>query len=105
MQARCLRANIYYLRRAADLSERMRVFESTGDFDKFWPHAKLVKSATESLQTRLRGRLLMGSTGGGYFSGSVSAAELANRIRQAEDRARDQTFETSVNEYLGSRSW
>lgn len=44
----------------------------------------------------------MGSTGGGYFSGSVSAAELANRIRQAEDRARDQTFETSVNEYLGS---
>ena len=54
VQARCLRANIYYLE---DLSERMRVFESTGDFDKFWPHAKLVKSATESLQTRLRGRL------------------------------------------------
>ena len=44
----------------------------------------------------------MGSAGGGYFTGRVSAAELARRMRQAEDRARDQTFDTSVNGYLGS---
>ncbi len=44
----------------------------------------------------------MGGSGGGYFSGRLAPDDLAKRIREAEDEAHDDTFETDVGEYLGS---
>ena len=44
----------------------------------------------------------MGGSGGGYFLNKVTPEDMARRIRQAEDSARDDVFETEVNEYLGS---
>ena len=42
------------------------------------------------------------SGGGGYFSGRLTAAELARRARQAENQAHDDTFETAVSKNLAS---
>ena len=44
----------------------------------------------------------MGGSGGGYFSKRVSADELIQRTREAEQRAHDEVFESEVNECLGS---
>ena len=40
--------------------------------------------------------------GGGYFSGSLTPNDLAKRIRQAETKALDDTFETDLGEHLSS---
>ena len=44
----------------------------------------------------------MGGSGGGYFSSRFTPDDLAKRTRQAEDQARDDTFETDVGEHLAS---
>lgn len=44
----------------------------------------------------------MAGSGGGYFPRGFTPADLAKRIRQAEDQARDDTFETEVNNQLAS---
>lgn len=44
----------------------------------------------------------MGGSGGGYFSGRLTAAELARRTRQAEKQAHDDSFETNVSKHLDS---
>ncbi len=44
----------------------------------------------------------MGGSGGGYFPNDVTSEDLIRRIRQAEDRSRDDTFETSVGRHLSS---
>ena len=44
----------------------------------------------------------MSGTGGGYFSHRLTPGDLVKRTRQAEDEARDDAFETTVNEYLAS---
>lgn len=44
----------------------------------------------------------MGGTGGRYFPRRLSPAQLAQRIRQAEDKARDDAFETEVGRHLAS---
>jgi hypothetical protein len=41
-----------------------------------------------------------GSGGGGFFSGTVSPDELARRTRQAEEKARDDSFDTEVGSFL-----
>jgi len=42
----------------------------------------------------------MGGTGGGYLPGRVTPDDLARRVRQAEDQAKDEQFETIVGELL-----
>ena len=44
----------------------------------------------------------MGGSGGGYFSNRHTPDDLAKRTRQAEDQARDDTFETDVADHLAS---
>ena len=44
----------------------------------------------------------MGGSGSGYFSGSFTPDDLAKRTRQAEDQARDDTFEMDIGEHLAS---
>lgn len=44
----------------------------------------------------------MGGSGGGFFSSRVPPDELARRTREAEQSARDETFETTVAEFLAS---
>ena len=44
----------------------------------------------------------MGGSGGGYFSSKLTPDDLAKRTRQAEDQARDDTFETDVAGHLAS---
>ena len=44
----------------------------------------------------------MGGSGGGYFSNRLTPDDLAKRTRQAEDQARDDTFETDVAGHLAS---
>lgn len=44
----------------------------------------------------------MAGTSGGYFSQEASPADLARRTREAEDRARNDSFETDVNAHLAS---
>ena len=44
----------------------------------------------------------MGGSGSGYFPSRLTPDDLAKRIRQAEDDARDDTFETDVGEHLAS---
>ena len=44
----------------------------------------------------------MGGSRGGYFSGSLTPDDLAKRIREAEGKAHDDTFETVVGEHLSS---
>ena len=44
----------------------------------------------------------MGGSGGGYFSADLTPDGLARRIRQEEDKAWDDTFETDVAEHLAS---
>jgi hypothetical protein len=44
----------------------------------------------------------MAGSGGGFFSGNVSPAELVRRTRQAQESARDDNFETQVNTLLAS---
>lgn len=43
-----------------------------------------------------------GSGGGGFFSGGASPDDLARRTREAEDKAQDEAFETSVSDYLAA---
>jgi hypothetical protein len=43
-----------------------------------------------------------GSGGGGFFSGTVSPDELARRTRQAEEKARDDSFDTEVGSFLST---
>ena len=45
----------------------------------------------------------MGGSGGGYFSGNVTPDDLVRQTREAEDRARDDSFETEVNDHLASQ--
>lgn len=42
----------------------------------------------------------MGGSGGGYFSGSGDPSELARTLRATETQARDEDYETRVNEQL-----
>ena len=44
----------------------------------------------------------MGGSGGGYFSSHRKPDDLAKRTRQAENQARDDTFETDVSAHLAS---
>ena len=42
----------------------------------------------------------MGGSGGGFFSNNASPEDLAKRTRLAEEKARDESFETQVSELL-----
>src|SRR5579872_1833761 len=42
----------------------------------------------------------MGGSGGGFFPGSKDPQKLLASVREAEAKALDQQFETSVNEHL-----
>ena len=44
----------------------------------------------------------MGGSGSGYFPRRLTPDDLLKRIRQAEDNAHDDTFETAVGEHLAS---
>ena len=44
----------------------------------------------------------MGGSGGGYLPNRLTPEDLARRVRQAEDTARDDVFETEVNGFLRS---
>ena len=44
----------------------------------------------------------MSGTGGSFFSSRTTPYERAMRIREAEDQARDDGFETDIGEYLAS---
>jgi hypothetical protein len=43
---------------------------------------------------------MMGGSGGGYFSSSVSPEELARKTREAEQAAQDAQFETEVQQFF-----
>ena len=43
----------------------------------------------------------MGGSGGGYFRGGGDPGDLARRLRDTEAEARDEGYETSVNQQLG----
>jgi hypothetical protein len=43
----------------------------------------------------------MGGSGGGYFKGSGDLGDLARRLRDTEALARDENYETGVNQRLG----
>ena len=43
----------------------------------------------------------MGGSGGGYFRGGGDPGDLARRLRDTEAQARDEGYETSVNQQLG----
>lgn len=43
----------------------------------------------------------MGGSGGGYFRGSGDPGDLARRLRDTEAQARDEGYETGVNQQLG----
>lgn len=42
----------------------------------------------------------MGGSGGGYFSGRGDVGDLARRLRDAEAQARDESYETNINQQL-----
>ena len=44
----------------------------------------------------------MGGSGGGFFSGSLTPSDLRSQVRQAEDQAKDDNFETSVANHIDS---
>ncbi|WP_366924372.1 nucleotidyltransferase [Metallumcola ferriviriculae] len=44
----------------------------------------------------------MGGSGGGFFGGSSTPEELIKRLRDEEETAQDQAFETRVNEIIGN---
>lgn len=44
----------------------------------------------------------MGGSGGGFFSSGASPEDLARRTRQAEEKARDESFEAQVGELLAT---
>ncbi len=44
----------------------------------------------------------MGGSGSGYFSSGLTTDDLLRRRREAEERTRDDAFETDVGSYLGS---
>jgi hypothetical protein len=44
----------------------------------------------------------MGGSGGGFFSSGASPNERARRTREAEEKARDDTFETEAGAFLAS---
>jgi hypothetical protein len=43
----------------------------------------------------------MGGSGGGYFRGGADLGDLARRLRDTEAQARDESYETGVNQLLG----
>jgi len=43
-----------------------------------------------------------GSGGGGFFPGTVSPDELARRTREAEEKTRDDSFDTDVSSFLAA---
>lgn len=43
----------------------------------------------------------MGGSGGGYFTGRGDVGDLARKLRDTEAQARDEGYETSVNQKLG----
>ncbi|HEV8620104.1 MAG TPA: CBASS oligonucleotide cyclase [Nitrospiraceae bacterium] len=43
----------------------------------------------------------MGGSGGGYFRGGADPGDLARRLRDTEAQARDESYETGVNQQLG----
>jgi hypothetical protein len=45
---------------------------------------------------------MMGGSGGGFFSGRVSPDELARQTRKAEEKARDDAFESDISAFLAS---
>jgi hypothetical protein len=53
VKTRTLANNIYFLQ---ELQQKLRDFEATKDFSKLDPHAKFLKNAMDSLNTRLNGR-------------------------------------------------
>lgn len=44
----------------------------------------------------------MGGSGGGFFSSKTEPRELARRTREAEEKSRDDTYETDVADFLSS---
>jgi len=53
VKTRTLANNIYFLQ---ELQQKLRDFQATKDFSKLDPHAKFLKDAVDSLNTRLNGR-------------------------------------------------
>ena len=53
VRARAISGNYYVMQR---LQQRLLEFESTGNFDKLEPHAKLIENACDSLKTKFKGR-------------------------------------------------
>ena len=45
----------------------------------------------------------MGSGGGGGYSGTYSSGDLARKTRESEDKAQNQAFISTVNEYLDEK--
>ena len=98
VRSRALTENSYALQL---LRQRLLEFEETRSFDKLKPHEALLSDACDSLKTQFKGGS-DGGSGGGYFSGSLTPDVLIKRIRQAEDEARDDKFETNGGEHLSS---